>query len=54
MYEGADGAKWQDKLNSMRRGFYQENKDEINAQKRSAYEKRKERESSAAEEADIT
>lgn len=54
MYDDADGVGWQEKLNSMRRGFYQENKDEINAQKRSAYEKRKERESSAAEEADIT
>lgn len=53
MYENADGASWQDKLNSMRRGFYQENKDEINAQKRSAYEKRKEREAPAAEEINI-
>ena len=54
MYEGADGGTWQDKLNAMRRSFYQENKDEINAQKRTAYEKRKERNSSAAEETDIT
>ena len=53
MYNGADGSSWQDKLNSMRRDFYQENKDEINAQKRSAYEKRKEREAPAAEETDI-
>lgn len=53
MYQGADGTKWQDKLNSMRRDFYQENKDEINAQKRSAYAKRVERNSSAAEEINI-
>ena len=54
MYDSADGTKWQDKLNSMRRDFYAENKEEINAQKRSAYEKRKERESSKAEETNIT
>lgn len=54
MYYGADGATPQDKINSMRREMYQENKDEINAQKRSAYEKRQERNSSAAEEANIT
>lgn len=53
MYQNADGTKWQDKLNSMRRDFYQENKDEINEQKRSAYMKRKERESSSAEETNI-
>ena len=53
MYDNADGTRWQDKLNSMRRDFYQENKDEINAQKRSAYEKRKEREAPAAEETNI-
>lgn len=39
-----------EKINAMRREFYEQNKEEINAQKRSAYEKRKERESSAAEE----
>ena len=49
-YENAEGRTWQDKLNSMRRDYYQANSDRINAQKRSAYEKRKERESSAAEE----
>ena len=54
MYQGADGTRWQDKLNSMRRDFYAENKDKINAQKRSAYAKRVERESSAAEEISIT
>ena len=53
MYNNAPGRTWQDKLNSMRRDFYQENKDEINAQKRSAYAKRVERNSSAAEEINI-
>lgn len=53
MYENADGATWQQKLNSMRRDIYEENAEEINEQKRSAYEKRKERESSAAEELDV-
>ena len=54
MYQGADGTRWQDKLNSMRRDFYAENKDKINAQKRSAYAKRVERNASAAEETNIT
>lgn len=54
MYNSADGTKWQDKLNSMRRDFYAENKDKINAQKRSAYAKRIERNAPAAEEIDIT
>lgn len=54
MYNNADGTRWQDKLNSMRRDFYAENKEKINAQKRSAYAKRIERESSAAEETNIT
>ena len=54
MYNEADGTKWQDKLNSMRRDFYAENSEKINAQKRSAYAKRVERESSAAEETNIT
>lgn len=51
MYSNADGHRAKDKLNSMRREFYAENSEEINAQKRDNYEKRKERESSAAEEA---
>ena len=42
MYENADGATWQDKVNSMRREQYAENKDAINAQKRAAYAARKE------------
>lgn len=54
IYNNAEGTRWQDKLNSMRREFYAENSDKINAQKRSAYEKRKEREASAAEETNIT
>lgn len=54
MYRDADGTRWQDKLNSMRRDFYAENKDKINAQKRSAYAKRVERNASAAEETNIT
>lgn len=53
MYEDAEGTKWQDKVNSMRREFYAENSEEINAQKRSAYAKRRERESSRAEEIDV-
>lgn len=53
MYEDAEGTKWQDKVNSMRRDFYAENSEEINAQKRSAYAKRRERESSRAEEIDV-
>lgn len=44
IYDDADGIRWQDKLNSMRREQYQKNKDEINEQKRIAYAERKERE----------
>lgn len=43
IYDDADGSRWQDKLNSMRRDLYAENKDEINEQKREAYAERKER-----------
>lgn len=50
MYNNAEGSIYQDKLNSMRREFYAENKEIINEQKRSAYEKRKELNSSEAEE----
>ena len=49
-YDDAEGDTWQEKLNSMRREYYAENKEEINEQKRSAYEKRVEKESSRAEE----
>ena len=53
IYDNADGNTWQAKLNSMRREFYEENKEEINEQKRSAYAKMKARESSEAEELDV-
>lgn len=53
MYDSAEGDTQEEKLNSMRRQFYAQNKEKINAQKRSAYAKRKERESSEAEETDI-
>ena len=49
----ADGTTQNEKLNSIRRMAYQENKDRINAQKRSAYEKRKELNDSQAEEIDV-
>ena len=53
MYYGADGSTPTQRINAMRRQFYQQNKDEINAQKRSAYAKRMERDSSKAEELDV-
>lgn len=40
LYDNAEGGKWQDKLNSMRRDKYAVNKDKINAQKRTAYANR--------------
>lgn len=49
MYEGAEGKRWQDKLNAMRREQYPDVKDHINAQKRAAYRKRKEFEETAGE-----
>lgn len=52
MYNEAGGNST-NKINAMRRRFYEENKERINAQKRAAYAKRRELESSAAEEADI-
>lgn len=53
MYDDAEGRTWEDKVNSMRREAYAENKDEINEQKRIAYGKRvEELNSSAAEEID--
>lgn len=54
MYENADGRTPKDKINAMRREFYAENAEEINAQKRDNYEKRRERESSAAEEINVS
>lgn len=49
MYYSAEGESWQEKVNSMRRDYYDEHADEINAQKRSAYAKRRERENSKTE-----
>ena len=37
MYENAEGNTWEEKLNSMRRAEYAENREEIRAQKREAY-----------------
>ena len=50
MFDDAEGDTQEEKLNSMRREAYAENKEEINEQKRSAYEKRQELNSSEAEE----
>ena len=44
MYENAEGSTPQEKINSMRRAQYAENKAEINEQKRLAYKSRVERE----------
>lgn len=44
IYLNADGKKPEDKINSLRRDLYAENKDKINAQKRAAYALRVERE----------
>ena len=41
MYDAAEGDTPQEKINSMRRAQYAENKDEINVQKRAAYSERK-------------
>ena len=43
-FKEMDGRTWNDKVNSMRRIQYQENKEEINEQHREAYEARKEEE----------
>lgn len=40
-YEGAEGDTWQEKVNSMRREQYAENRERINEQKRAAYAARK-------------
>ena len=53
MYDEAPGGSTSEKINTMRREAYAENKERINEQKRSAYEKRKERESSRAEELNV-
>lgn len=54
MYDGAEGRGWRQKVNSMRREIYDQNKERINEQKRDAYQKRKEREDSEAEERDVS
>jgi len=41
MYESAEGKSSQDKINSMRRKYYEENKNRINALKRDAYENKR-------------
>ena len=53
MYYDADGDSPQERINALRRKFYNENKEIINEQKRSAYAKKIERESSAAEELNV-
>ena len=53
MYYDADGSTPQERINALRREFYNENKEIINEQKRSAYAKRIERNSSAAEEINV-
>ena len=53
MYDDAEGRTSAQKINSMRREFYAENREEIRAQQNSAYEKRVELNSSAAEETDV-
>ncbi len=54
LYDNAEGNTPKQKINAMRRSFYEQNKEKINEQKRDAYEKRKERNSSAAEEMNVT
>jgi len=54
LYQDADGRTPTQKINAMRREFYAENREKINAQKRAAYQKRIERESSAAEEIEVS
>ena len=53
MYNNADGNTPQQRINALRREFYQENKETINAQKRSAYAKRMELNDSASEELNV-
>lgn len=52
-YKEAEGNTPEQKINSMRRKYYADNREEILDQKASAYEKRKELNSSAAEETKI-
>ena len=53
MYESADGVTEKQKLNAMRRAYYEQNKERINEQKRAAYARSKALESSAAEETEV-
>lgn len=53
MYDSAEGSRWQDKVNSMRREFYQENREKILQQKRDLYARNKALNSSAAEEVEV-
>ena len=50
LFDEAEGDTEEEKVNSVRRMIYQENKERINEQKRDAYEKSQELESSPAEE----
>ena len=52
-YDSMPGGTADEKVNAMRRRFYDINKEKINEQKRGAYAKRVERESSVAEEMDV-
>ena len=52
-YDKAEGDTPKEKINSMRRKYYAENKEEISEQKASAYEKRQELNSSQAEETKV-
>jgi len=54
MYYDNDAHSSKGRINALRRQLYAEHSEEINAQKRDNYEKRQERESSAAEEADVS
>ncbi len=51
--EQAEGSTEEDRMNSIRRMFYDQNSAKIRAQKRAAYEKRKELDSSEAEEISV-
>lgn len=52
-YDSAEGNTPDEKINSMRRRYYAENREQILAQKASAYEKRMELNSSSAEETKV-
>lgn len=53
MYYGADGNTPEQRINAMRRKFYQDNKEKIREQQNSAYEKRKELNEPSAEEINV-